>query len=305
MNRNIIVLAATAALALFASVLLLIAARPDTIIFVRMDIRMLIIISNLALAAGLITLATVHHVQERVAQQRLIGVQTQAAIDRRHFLSRLDHELKNPLMAIRAGLANLDGVPDDTQVVVGSITTQTLRLSRLAADLRKLAKIETQPLEVTQVALPELLQEVITLIETRPEARERRLRLVVPQAPWPLPSVAADQDLLFIALHNVLDNAIKFSQPGAMIELRAFEHANQIAIEIADTGPGIPDDEIAFVWNDLYRGEHGRTVAGSGLGLPLVRAIVQRHHGQATLRTRLGQGTVVIIRLPIAGVTVL
>lgn len=110
-----------------------------------------------------------------------------------------------------------------------------------------------------------------------------------------------DWDLLFLALHNLIDNAIKFTQPGDTIELRAFEDNAEVVIEIADTGPGIPDGEVDQVWDDLYRGEGARGIQGSGLGLALVRAIIQRHDGSVDLRSRSGKGTVFTVRLP-AGV---
>jgi two-component system OmpR family sensor kinase len=70
-------------------------------------------------------------------------------------------------------------------------------------------------------------------------------------------------------------------------------------VEVADTGPGIPEPEIAHIWDELYRGEGARGIPGSGLGLALVRAIVERHGGQVSLRSRAGQGTVFSLRLPL------
>jgi two-component system OmpR family sensor kinase len=72
-----------------------------------------------------------------------------------------------------------------------------------------------------------------------------------------------------------------------------------VVLEIADTGPGIPEAEVPHVWEELYRAEGARGTPGSGLGLALVRAIVERHRGQVGLRSRVGQGTVVSMRLPI------
>ena len=99
-------------------------------------------------------------------------------------------------------------------------------------------------------------------------------------------------------MHNLLDNALKFSRPGDTLELHAFEDGAEIVIEVADTGPGIPEDEQPHVWEELYRGQSGRGIPGSGLGLALVRAIAERHNGRVSLRSRLGQGTVFTLRLP-------
>lgn len=227
--------------------------------------------------------------------------EAQMAEERRRFLQRLDHELKNPLTAIRTGLANLAWLPSDgaRQETLDSVDAQALRLSRLASDLRKLAELEIRPLETAPVDIGELLQEVVAVAREGPDGSQRRLSLTIPQAPWPLPAVEGDQDLLFLAVHNLVDNALKFTAPGDTVEIRAFEDGARLVIEVADTGPGIPEEEAPHVWDELYRGQGGRGVPGSGLGLALVQAITERHGGQVRLRSRSGQGTVFTLRLPI------
>jgi two-component system OmpR family sensor kinase len=137
------------------------------------------------------------------------------------------------------------------------------------------------------------------LAQSQPEAADRHLSLSIPQAPWPLPKVSGDSDLLFLAIHNLLDNALKFTRPGDTVELHASEDGTSLLIEVADTGPGIPADEQPHVWEELYRGEAGRGIPGSGLGLALVHAIAERHNGQVSLRSRPGQGTVFALHLPV------
>jgi two-component system OmpR family sensor kinase len=223
-----------------------------------------------------------------------------AAQERRLFLSRLDHELKNPLTAIRAGLANLaepTGNPVNPETLA-SLEAQVLRMSRLLSDLRKLAEIEVRQVECLPVDLSSLLQEAFQLAQDQTGASDRTLNLTLPLVPWPLPTTQGDADLLFMAVHNLLENALKFSRPGDMVELRAFEDGPEVVIEVADTGPGIPDEEQPLVWDELYRGKAGRGIPGSGLGLALVRAVMDRHGGRVALRSRLDRGTVFILRLP-------
>lgn len=148
--------------------------------------------------------------------------------------------------------------------------------------------------------LSELLTQLLELVQERPEAAVRHLRLSLPQAPWPLPPVAGDRDLLFLALHNLLDNALKFSRPEDTIEIRAFEDGTSVVVEVADTGPGIDEEELSHLGEELYRGSTARSVEGSDLGLALVQAIVARHQGTMAIRSRLGQGTVVTLRFPVA-----
>lgn len=239
--------------------------------------------------------------EARVRRETADDVRREAIQERRRFLQRLDHEVKNPLTAIRAGLVNLNTVSETngTGESLASIEAQVVRLSRLLADLRKLAEFETQPIERRPVDLAGLLDEVYVLAQERPEAAERELTLTVPHAPWPLPTVYGDWDLLFLAIHNLVDNAIKYTLPGNTIEVRAFEDGSTVVVEVADTGPGIPEAELPHVWEELSRGYSARGVPGSGLGLALVRTITERHGGRVTLRSRAGHGTVFSMRLPV------
>jgi two-component system OmpR family sensor kinase len=225
----------------------------------------------------------------------------QASQDRRRFLRRLDHELKNPLTAILAGLANVSMVESsaEDQPALDSVTTQVQRLRRLVGELRKLSDLETRELDREPINMTDLLEEIFSVAQEQPDAAGRELTLSIPRAPWPLPEVYGDRDLLFLAIYNPIDNALKFTKPGDTIELRAAEEDGAVAIEIADTGPGIPEEELDHVWDELYRGEGARGVPGSGLGLALTRAIVNRHGGTAAIRSRPDQGTQITIRVPI------
>lgn len=239
--------------------------------------------------------------RDRRGAQRLHQQQRTLWAERQRFLQRLDHELKNPLTAMRAALANLAATTTDTtgQRAVESIDTQSQRLSRLTTDLRKLAELESRPLEHNQVDLTALLHEAVELAQERITPDPRSITLHLPHAPWPLPTITGDWDLLFLAVFNLLDNALKFTTATDTVEVRAREEGAYIIIDVADTGPGIPPEEIDQVWEELYRGKQAPRTNGSGLGLALVKAIVERHGGQATLSSRLGQGTVFTLRLPL------
>jgi signal transduction histidine kinase len=243
----------------------------------------------------------IHWRAEQSLRRGIVRHRAQAAEERRRFLQRLDHELKNPLTAIRTGLANLAWLPseDARRETVESVDAQAQRLSRLASDLRKLAELEIRPLESTAVDVGQLLEEVVEVARERPEASRRQLNLTMPQAPWPLPTIDGDRDLLFLAVHNLVDNALKFTASGDTVEVRAFEDGARLVVEVADTGPGIPQEEMPHVWDELYRGQGARGVPGSGLGLALVQAIAERHGGRVSLRSRSGQGTVFTLRLPL------
>jgi two-component system, OmpR family, sensor kinase len=268
--------------------------------YLRADLGTLALIAGVVLSlhagAGIAISEWTQHKAEEIRNR----VQDQAAGERRRFLRRLDHELKNPLTAIRAGLANISESPSDEarRLALFSVDNQAMRLSRLAADLRKLAELEIRPLESRPVDMTSLLEEAFSITQERPEADQRKLALTIPSAPWPLPEVSGDHDLLFLAFHNLLDNALKFTRPGDTVEVRAFEDGAQVVVEIADTGPGILAEDVDHVWEELYRSKSAHGIPGSGLGLTLVRAVTERHNGQVNLRSRAGQGTVFTIKLP-------
>jgi two-component system, OmpR family, sensor kinase len=287
-------------LTLLVAAALLFGVVPDPIISFRIDVGLIVLIWALGcLAFGVLALL-MWRSGERLGQQLGMAVEIHAAAERHRFLQRLDHELKNPLTAIRAALVNLIDIPHDLseRQALTTVESQSLRIKHLIGTLRKLAELEIHHIQRSPTNLTDVLNEVVLLAEENPARADRRIKLVIPQAPWPLPQVSGDYDLLILAIHNLVDNALKFSRPGDTIEVRAFEDGPMVAIEVADTGPGIAEEDIPHVWKDLYRGQSARSVPGSGLGLALVRVIADRHSGQVSLRSRVGQGTVVTLRLP-------
>lgn len=269
-------------------------------LYLRGNLAALAFLGGVIISGTIIASAQFWIRSQRRQKKEIQEVQKQASEDRRQFLQRLDHELKNPLTAIQAGLTNLTIEPlaDHLAEEVSAVQTQVQRISRLVADLRKLAALERAPVETVVVNMADLLTDVVSAVKDQPSTKERQITLILPHAPWPLPDIEGDPDLLLLAIHNLLDNAAKFTTPGDTIEVRAFDDGSDIVIEVADTGAGIPETEIAQVWEELYRGERARGVPGSGLGLPLVRAIIEKHGGSVELRSRPDQGTVFSVHLP-------
>jgi signal transduction histidine kinase len=288
-------------LAALLSALLASAGATNPVLRFRLSLNVLVLILGLFASLFLAGLSAAASWQRRSDQRRLDELRRDAAHDRRRFLQRLDHELKNPLTAIRAALVNVGDAPSPQarQEALHSVEAQTVRLSRLTADLRKIAELESRPLERAPVDLNLLLEEVLELARDRPETDARRLRLSLPRAPWPLPTISGDWDLLFLAVYNLVENALKYTRSQDTIEVRAREDGTSVVIDIADTGAGISPDDLPHVWEELYRGGSARGVAGSGLGLALVKAIADRHGGRVSLQSRAGHGTVFTLRLPL------
>lgn len=277
----------------------------DSILYLRINLGLLIFSVGLFLST-LLSMGLYFYIRyERSARQTSQTAQDHFSAEHRQFLQRLDHELKNPLTTLQVELANLrEEEPHPAQPQPDSdlqsesplvrIRAQVTRLNDMVLQLRKLADLQTTPIEQAPVKLDELLDELVAEFS----ASKPNISLNIPRMPWSLPEVRGDADLLYVALRNVLGNAVKFTQPNQAIQVRAFEDTHHIVVEVADEGPGIHPEELSHVMDELYRGKNARGLPGSGLGLALVRAIVERHGGQVSIRSRANQGTVVALRLP-------
>ncbi len=234
-------------------------------------------------------------VQTAVADAAAQATQQERANHQR-FLARLDHELKNPLTAIRAtaAAAQSDSALDEWRV----IDTQATKLSALVRDLRKLAELETRPLDLEVVDLEQLLTEAMSALSIQNPAAGARMSLAVTRVPWPVPPLTADLDLLSLAIDNVLANAAKYSAHGP-IEVRLREQDGWAVIDVADAGRGIPAADLPMVFDELARAQNARDVTGSGIGLTLVATVMRHHGGDVSLRSAEGAGTVLTLRLPI------
>lgn len=275
---------------------------PNQLLNIQADVGTILLLIGLALSGVSLSLLSVHALDQRRLARRLAEEQEQASEAHRRFMRRLDHELKNPLTAIRIGLDNLAGTLSEKErrEALGTVGTQTERIGKLSTDLRKLAVLKARPEEWSPVDIAELLELAVDRARQQPQAEERRLTLSVPAAPWPLPQVLGDPDLLSLAIDNLLDNALKFTRPNDTIEVRASDSGNAVVIAVADTGLGVPDDELPHLFEELYRSTEAKRqgIPGSGLGLAMVKAAVEVHGGGVSVRSRAGQGSVFTLWLP-------
>lgn len=259
----------------------------------------------IGLLAGLIWVVVIlvrqslnRRVEKALAEERAAQGQ-----ERQRFLRRLDHELKNPLTTIRLGIANLKEDPSPGEEMTGSlerISHQAQRLQILVENLRRLAEMDENSLDRITVNLQEVLEEAEELACGAPEWQGRAVHLTIQQVPWPLSPVSGDRDLLVVAFRNLIENALKFSGPHGQVEVRASEDGHNLLVEIDDNGRGIPPEDLPHIFDELYRGENARDMPGSGLGLALVRRIIELHDGSLKVNSRPEQGTMVRVQLPIS-----
>jgi two-component system OmpR family sensor kinase len=226
---------------------------------------------------------------------------TLLAQERQRFLRRLDHELKNPLTTIRLGIANLQLEPGASGEMTGSlerVSHQAQRLQTLVENLRALSEMDEASLDKTVVDVREMLEDARELACGAPECHGRQVALTLQQVPWPVSTVSGDRDLLVTAFRNLVENALKFSAPEGRVEMRASEAGRSVLVEIDDTGRGIPAEDLPLIFDELYRGGNARDLPGSGLGLALVKRIIDLHGGSITVHSRSEQGTMVRVELP-------
>ena len=282
---------------------------PQTRVVLAMSPALILAIATALLAGAALAAGRLARGRERLialGDERVAAaaqeVESRLGAERGRLLGRIDHELKNPVMATNLALDALRAAPAGSPQAadaVGTIATQSARLGALLTSLRKIADVEHRELDIEQVDLGELLTAVRDACSTTPAGVQRQWSLNLPQAPWSLPAIAADPDLLYLALYNLTDNAVKYSRPGDRIEIRAAESDGGIGVVVADTGAGIPADEVPGVFDELSRASTARGIPGQGLGLALVRSVAGRHGGRVHLDSRMGVGTSVSLWLPV------
>lgn len=224
---------------------------------------------------------------------------------RRELVANVAHELATPLTAIQGFTeALLDGVVHDPEERTEStrlIAREAGRLRRLVGQLRQVAlyDVGAETLARGPVALPELVDETLAVLSPEFERREIRLTSALP---GDLPPVSADADRLTEILLNLLDNALRHTPAGGVIEVSAARDEQMVRLTIADTGPGIPPAERERIFDRFYRLDASRSAAtgGSGLGLAIVRSLVAAHGGTITVDERPGGGARFTVALPVA-----
>ena len=258
------------------------------------DVVLLVALMGIAIAASIHSIVSISMQYLRALSVRRARRETLAEHSR--FLQRLDHELKNPLTTLRAGLKTLRLTDLDSrqQQIVQAMETETMRLSRLVTELRKLVELETQPLNLQTMNIETFVSNVIQGEYDRFEAGQRELvsHINTSTMEW-----VADEDLLALAVHNLLDNAFKYTKPADTIRLEVSAE-KELTLAVSDNGSGIPQSALPHVWEELYRAEPAEKIEGSGIGLALVKAIAERHDGVVGIESDPEGGTSVFIRLP-------
>jgi two-component system OmpR family sensor kinase len=212
-------------------------------------------------------------------------------------LQRFDHELKNPLTAIRFALANLLASTEEpnAKIALQSIEGQVTRIGSLLNNLRKLTELSQATIEHSSFSVNSLIEDALTLVRENYPNETRNLFTEIECTR----SINGDKYLLLVALYNVIDNAFKYTYVGDTITISAEDIWDDwLQIRVTDTGIGIPEAEIDNIWKELYRAPNATHIPGSGVGLALVKSIVEMHHGEVWLESDPESGTQVVVQMP-------
>ncbi|WP_407343323.1 ATP-binding protein [Pengzhenrongella phosphoraccumulans] len=216
--------------------------------------------------------------------------------ERRNLTADVAHELRTPLAALQAGLEELrDGLVPATPAGLAGLHDQALRLGRVVSDLAELSAAEAggpavqrSEVDLCQVARVELVAH---------DSQLRAAGLTVGSALDGPILVIADSDRLHQAVGNLLANTARYCRPGDEVTLAVRVDNDRAVLEVSDTGPGIPADELPHIFDRLWRGRAAEQVAGSGIGLAVAREIVTAHGGTIAATSPANGGTTVTIRL--------
>jgi two-component system phosphate regulon sensor histidine kinase PhoR len=230
----------------------------------------------------------------------------QARLDqvRRDFVANASHELKTPvagigLLAQSAETAAADGDVEQALAFARQIEAETARLQRLVMDLLDLSRFDSVPAPGSITDVRQTVDNAV--ISHRPNAERKGLALETDFSAVEGADVfvAADSTDVAIALDNLLDNAIAYTEAGS-VRVRVNASAMQVTIAVADTGPGIAAEHHPRIFERFYRVDRGRSrdAGGTGLGLALVRHTVERNGGTVALDSEVGTGTTFTVALP-------
>ncbi len=219
---------------------------------------------------------------------------------RTDFVANVSHELRTPVGAMSLLAETLHGErdPDLVDRLSDRLVSEAQRLTRTIDDLLELSRIEAsdQPLK-TVVGLREVVDDSLARVHVL--AEERGVQVVVDGAVGRI-TMIGDQTQLTSALANLVENAVKYSDPGSSVEVSAAVHRNWVELTVADHGIGIPARDLDRVFERFYRVDKGRdrTTGGTGLGLAIVRHVATNHGGSVSVRSEEGIGSTFTLRVP-------
>jgi two-component system phosphate regulon sensor histidine kinase PhoR len=223
------------------------------------------------------------------------------------FIANVSHELKTPLSLIRMFgelLATGKHKGESSSREYGEIITREAeRLSHLIDNVLDFARLERgkASYDFTEGRLADVVERALDVCRFRVEKERMRLRTDIEAG---LPPIRMDENAMTLVLLNLIDNAVKYAADGKEVDVRLMRSPGGVALSVRDHGAGIPAEELPRIFERFYRAQaaRDRNVRGSGIGLALVKHIVEAHGGRLSVESRLGKGTTFTVVLPAAPV---
>lgn len=216
------------------------------------------------------------------------------------FISSVSHELRTPLTAIKGWSETLEGGydPESFQKGMKVITGETKRLEEMVEDLLDFSRIQSGhfSLQMTTLDLIAELEDALLIYIDKSKKENIRLSYNEPEF---MCAVVGDKNRLRQVFINIIDNALKYTEPGGAIEIVAEKNDSAVIVSVSDTGAGIAPEDLPKVKTKFYKAN--KTKHGSGIGLAVADEIVTRHGGTLDIESELGKGTTVTIILPLKG----
>jgi two-component system phosphate regulon sensor histidine kinase PhoR len=222
---------------------------------------------------------------------------------RRDFVANVSHELRTPLSIFHGNLETLlepgDLDENETRHIYEVMKRHSDRLNLLVNDLLSLARLESKEanLQLAEIRLRDFLEGITRDWAKRLAGKNLRLELQVPDD---FPTVHADERRLEEVVHNLLDNAVKYSHQNGRIVLNAGAPDQEVVLSVCDEGVGIAANDLPRIFERFYRADRARSreLGGTGLGLSIVKHIAQLHGGRVEAESVVGQGTTIRVILP-------
>ena len=219
------------------------------------------------------------------------------------FVANISHELRTPLTCIKGYTETLlEGALEDQDLTkrwLGTILTETQRLERLIKDLLDISMMEADQIALDTAAcdLVALVSHTVSVLKPRAESQKMTIHAEVPSE---APEWVVDHDRISQVLLNLVDNAIKYSEPNKNVYVKLYFSAEQATIEIQDEGVGIPEADLPKIFDRFYRVEESRATrfGGRGLGLSIAKHLVEAHGGDLFATSEFGKGSKFTISLP-------
>jgi signal transduction histidine kinase len=246
------------------------------------------------------------HRAEALDSERRARAEAESAVRTRDaVVSIVSHDLRNPLMAILGSADLLLELTDEHGHETERTQLATLKhaadsMNRLIRDLLDVTRLESGPLPVQQSTLNllDVVDDVVDMFQIVVRARHMTLTR---DGPHQIPTVVGDRDRLAQAFSNLIANAVKFTPDGGQIKISIELRADGVYAFVRDTGPGIPPDQIPHLFDRFWQASHSDT-RGLGLGLSIVKAIVEAHGGSVQVESVMNEGSAFCVRLPRADV---